>query len=435
MGKRFLCAFFFLGLFLSGLLLSLLPGFLPAQEKHVNLIKINDAITPAIADFVKRGIEHSLKDKAECLIIQLDTPGGLDLSMRDIIKDMLNAQIPIVVYVAPSGARAASAGVFITLAADIAAMAPGTNIGAAHPVAMGGGKLDRTMAEKVVNDAVAYIESIAQKKGRNVKWAAKAVRESVSIPDAEALKIKVIDLIARDVDDLLAKINGRTIEKAGRTFKLATKGLKVNPVEMGFRESFLATLSNPNIAYILMMIGLVGLYFELSNPGAIFPGVIGGICLILSFFALRTLPVNYAGILLILLGVFLFIAEIKIASYGLLSVGGIISLTLGSIMLFESPLPFLRASLTVIIPTVLAAGGFFFFAVTMTLKAHLAKPATGKEGLLGEVGKATTPIDPEGKVFVHGELWNAYADGPIEEGQKVRVVKAEGLRVKVEKLP
>jgi membrane-bound serine protease (ClpP class) len=435
MGKRLFCAFFFLGLFLSGLLLSLLPGFLPAQEKQVNILKINDAITPAIADFIKRGIEQSVKDKAECLIIQMDTPGGLDLSMRDIIKEMMNAEIPIVVYVSPSGARAASAGVFITLASDIAVMAPGTNIGAAHPVAMGGGKMDRTMAEKVVNDAVAYIESIAEKKGRNVKWAAKAVRESVSITETEALKIKIIDLIAKDVDDLLAKIDGKTIEKSRRTLKLATKGLKTHRVEMGFRESFLATLSNPNIAYILMMIGLAGLYFELSNPGAVFPGVIGGICLILAFFAFRTLPVNYAGVLLILLGIFLFIAEIKIASYGLLSVGGIISLALGSIMLFDSPLPFLRASLTVIIPTVLVAAGFFIFAVTMTVKAHRAKPATGREGLIGELGTAAARIAPEGKVFVHGEFWNAYADGIIEEGQKIRVVKEEGLRVKVEKLP
>jgi len=434
MGKKFFCAFFFLGLFLAGLLLSLLPGFLPAQEKQVNMLKINDAITPAIADFIKRGIEQSVKDRAECLIIQMDTPGGLDLSMRDIIKEMMNADIPIVVYVAPSGARAASAGVFITLASDIAAMAPGTNIGAAHPVAVGGGKMDRTMAEKVVNDAVAYIESIAEKKGRNVKWAAKAVRESVSITETEALKIKIIDLIAKDVDDLLAKIDGKTLEKSKRKIKLATKGLKTNLVEMGFRERFLATLSNPNIAYILMMIGLVGLYFELSNPGAIFPGVIGGICLILAFFAFRTLPVNYAGVLLILLGIFLFIAEVKVASYGLLSVGGVISLALGSIMLFDSPLPFLRASLTVIIPTVLVAAGFFLFAVAMTVKAHRAKPATGREGLVGQVGRATTRLAPEGKVFVHGEFWDAYAEGTIEQGQKLRVVKVEGLMLKVEKI-
>jgi membrane-bound serine protease (ClpP class) len=428
--KRLFFSFFFLGLFLLSL-----PWSPTAQEKQVNVIKINDAITPAIADFIRKGIELSVKDRAECLVIQMDTPGGLDLSMRDIIKDMMNADIPIVVYVAPSGARAASAGVFITLASDIAAMAPGTNIGAAHPVAVGGGKMDRTMAEKVVNDAVAYIESIAEKKGRNVKWAAKAVRESVSITETEALRIKIIDLIAKDLDDLLAKVDGKTVEKSRRTIKLATKGLKTKVVEMDFRERFLAILSNPNIAYILMMIGLVGLYFELSNPGAIFPGVIGGICLILAFFAFRTLPVNYAGVLLILLGVFLFIAEIKIPSYGLLTVGGIVSLALGSIMLFESPLPYLRASLAVIIPTVIFTAAFFIFAVTMTVKAHMAKPATGAEGLVGTVGRATTRLAPEGKVFVHGEFWNAYTDGTIEEGEKVRVLKTEGLNLKVERLP
>jgi len=405
-----------------------------AQPKQVDVIKINDAITPAIANFIQKSIEQSVKDGAECLVIEMDTPGGLDLSMRDIIKDMMNADIPIVVYVAPSGARAASAGVFITLASDIAAMAPGTNIGAAHPVAMGG-KMDRTMTEKVVNDAVAYIGSIAEKKGRNVKWATQAVKESVSITETEALKIKIVDLIAKNRDDLLTKIDGKTVEKARRTFKLATKGAKINMVEMGFRERFLATLSNPNIAYILMMIGLVGLYFELSNPGAIFPGVIGGICLILAFFAFRSLPVNYAGVLLILLGVVLFIAEIKIASYGLLTVGGVISLALGSIMLFESPFPYLRASLAVIIPTVAVTAAFFIFAVTMTIKAHLAKPATGAEGLQGEIGRVTTRLAPEGKVFVHGELWNAYIDGTLEEGQKIRVLKAEGLKLKVEKVP
>ncbi|HSR11528.1 MAG TPA: nodulation protein NfeD, partial [Thermodesulfobacteriota bacterium] len=361
-------------------------------------------------------------------------PGGLDLSMRDIIKDIMNADIPVVVYVSPSGARAASAGVFITIASDIAAMAPGTNIGAAHPVAMGGGKMDRTMSEKVVNDAVAYIQSIAEKRGRNVKWAAQAVTESVSITETEALRQKIIDLIAKNMDDLLEKIDGKKIEKGRRTFTLATKGAKQNVVEMGFRERFLATLSNPNIAYILMMIGMIGMYFELSNPGAIFPGIIGGICLILAFFAFRTLPVNYAGVLLILLGVLLFIVEIKVPSYGLLTVGGIISLAIGSIMLFDSPIPYLRASLAVIIPTVAVTAGFFIFAVTMTVRAHMAKPATGREGIRGEIGTAATRIAPEGKVFVHGEFWNAYADGTIEEGEKVRVVSAEGLKLRVEKI-
>jgi len=419
-------------IFMSAFLLSI-PWPLAAQEKHVDVIKINDIITPAVADFISRSIEQSSKDRAECLIIQMDTPGGLDLSMRDIIKEMMNSDVPIVVYVSPSGARAASAGAIITLAADIAAMAPGTNIGAAHPVAMGG-KMDRTMAEKVVNDAVAYVKSIAEKKGRNVPWAIRAVKESVSIPANEALKLKVIDLIAKDINDLLEKIDGKTVEKPRGMVKLATKGLKINTVEMDFRQRLLATLSNPNIAYILMMIGLVGLYFELAHPGVIFPGVIGGICLILAFFAFRTLPVNYAGILLILLGIILFIAEIKIASYGLLSVGGVVSLALGSIMLFESPVPYLRASLSVIIPTVLVTAAFFIFALTMAIKAQMAKPATGSEGLLGETGVARTRLDPEGKVFVHGEFWNAYTDGTIEEGEKIRVLKAEGLIVKVEKL-
>ncbi len=424
----------FLYIFLLGMLLMAIPWPLAAQKKQVDVIKINDAITPATADFISKSIEQAVKNRAECLVIQMDTPGGLDMSMRDIIKDIMNADIPVVVYVAPSGARAASAGVFITLAADIAAMAPGTNIGAAHPVAVGGGKMDRTMADKVVNDAVAYIQSIAEKKGRNVKWAEQAVRESVSITEKEALKIKVIDLIAKDLTDLLEKIDGKTIEKPRGKIKLATKGLKTNVMEMGFRQRFLAVLSNPNFAYILMMIGLAGLYFELSNPGAIFPGVIGGISLILAFFAFRTLPVNYAGVLLILLGVFLFVAEIKVASYGLLTMGGLVSLTLGSIMLFESPIPALRASLTVIIPTVLFTAAFFFFAVTMAVKAHLAKPATGAEGLVGEIGVAQTRLSPEGKVFIHGEFWNAYTDEAIEEREKIRVLKTEGLKVKVEKL-
>ena len=424
----------FFYIFFLGILLMSIPWPSAAQKKQVDVIKINDAITPATAVFISKSIEQASKNRAECLVIQLDTPGGLDLSMRDIIKDIMNADIPIVVYVAPSGARAASAGVFITLAADIAAMAPGTNIGAAHPMAVGTGKMDRKMTEKVVNDAVAYIQSIAEKKGRNVKWAAQAVLENLSITETEALKKKIIDLVAKDLDDLLEKIDGKTVEKPRGKIKLATKGSKTNVVEMGFRERFLAVLSNPNIAYILMMIGLVGLYFELSNPGAIFPGVIGGICLILAFFAFRMLPINYAGVMLILLGVFLFIAEIKVASYGLLTVGGLVSLALGSIMLFESPVPALRASLSVIIPTVLFTAAFFIFAVTLALKAQMAKPATGSEGLIGEIGVATTRLDPEGKVFVHGELWNAYSDSAIEEGEKIRVLKTDRLKLKVEKL-
>ncbi len=419
-------------LILGALVLSFAPPSI-AQENQVMVITVNDIIAPGIAEYITKSIEQANKERAQCLVIQIDTPGGLDLSMRDIIKEIMSSEVPIVVYVGPSVARAASAGALITLSADIAAMAPGSNIGAAHPVAMGG-KMDRTMTEKVVNDAVAYIKSIAEKRGRNPKVAERMVTESISITESEALKLKIIDLVAKDLTDLLEKIDGRKVERPRGSIKLATKGAKINHFEMGFRQRLLAILSNPNIAYILMMIGLVGIYFELAHPGVIFPGVIGAISLILAFFAFRTLPVNYAGVLLILLGVILFIAEIKIASYGLLSVGGVICLALGSIMLFEAPVPYLRASLAVIIPTVLVTAGFFIIAMTLALKAQMAKPATGSEGMIGEVGAAQTRIDPEGKVFVHGEYWNAYADHPIEAEEKIRVLKAERLILKVEKL-
>ncbi len=421
-------------LVLGAFLFASLPWAAGAQQKQVDVITVNDVITPAVAEFINRSIEQAVKDRAQCLVIQMDTPGGLDLSMRDIIKDIMGADIPVVVYVAPSGARAASAGAIITLAADVAAMAPGTNIGAAHPVAMGGGQMSRTMAEKVLNDAVAYVTSIAEKKGRNVKQAVRFVKDSVSIPASEALKLKMIDFMSTDLKELLNQIDGKTFEKNGRTMKLATKGAKINMVEMGLRQRILAALSNPNISYILMMIGLVGLYFELAHPGAIFPGVIGGICLILAFFAFRSLPVNYAGVLLIILGIILFIVEIKVPSYGLLTVGGVVSLALGSIFLFESSVPFLRASLSVIIPTVAVVAGLCILAMTLAIRAQMAKPATGSEGLAQEIGVARTRISPEGKIFIHGELWNAYADEVIEEGDRVRIVATEGLKVKVKRV-
>ncbi len=423
--------FFFLSLFFLGLLFPSHPWPSEARRKAVYVIEVQDAITPATAGFIQQAIDRASRDGAQCLVIQLDTPGGLDTSMRDIVKDILNSDIPIVVYVAPSGARAASAGVFITLAADIAAMAPGTNIGSAHPVAIGGRQMDRKMRQKAVSDAEAYIQSIARKKGRNVEWAARAVRENVSISDREALRKKIIDVVARDLDDLLAKIHGRTVAKSLGTFKLDTRGLKAQEVEMGFRERVLAVLSNPNLAYLLLMIGLAGLYFELSNPGALFPGIMGGICLILAFFAFRMLPVNYAGVLLILLGIALFLAEIKVTSYGLLTTGGLVSLTLGSIMLFESPLPALKVSFSIIIPTLLFTGAFFVLAVTLAVRAQMARPATGREGLMGEIGQARSRLAPEGKVFVHGELWDAYGDSLIEEGEKVRVLQIDGLKLKV----
>lgn len=410
-----------------------LPCIASPQSKHAEVITIDGVINPVVVEFISKAIRRAETEGAECLVIQMDTPGGLDLSMRSIIKEMMSADIPIIVYVSPGGARAASAGAIITLAADIAAMTPGTNIGAAHPVSLGGGKMGEHMAEKIENDAAAYVESIATKRNRNKEWAIKAVRESVSITEIEALKINVIDLIATDLDDLLSQIDGREIKTAAGVKKLATKNIMVSHSEMGMREKILDTLSNPNIAYILMMLGFLGLYFELSNPGAIFPGVIGGISLILAFFAFQTLPINYAGVLLILLALILFILEFKVTSFGMLSVGGIISLTLGSLMLFDSSVPFLRVSFDIIIPVVTVTSAFFILAVFLAIKAHRRKPTTGREGLLGTTGIVKSKIDPQGKVFIHGEYWDAVSDEMIPEETRVEVIEVKHIGIKVKK--
>ena len=423
----------------TGILLTLLfflislPCLSSARERTVDVITVDAIINPGVADYVTKNIERASKDGAQCLVIELDTPGGLDLSMRSIIKEMLNSTVPIVVYVSPSGARAASAGVLITLASHIAVMSPGTNIGAAHPVTLGGEKIGKEMSEKMTNDAAAYIESIALKRNRNTDWAIKAVRKSVSITEQEALRLKVIDLISPSLEKLLEEIDGRSVVTAEGLKVLRTKDATVKRFKMGIRHRILDAISNPNIAYILMMIGLVGLYFELSNPGAVLPGVIGGICLILAFFAFQTLSINYAGILLILLAVIFFIAEIKVQSFGLLAVGGIISLLLGSMMLFDSPNPALRLSWMVLIPTVLLASAFFLVTAGLAFQAYRRKPSTGSEGLLGMEGVAETDINPDGKVFVHGENWAAFSDQAITRGEKVIVLEVKGLKIKVKK--
>lgn len=417
----------------------LLPLFLllfvqPAYGSKVHLLKISGIVNPVMAEFISREIGVATREGADALVIELDTPGGLDLAMRDIVKAVMASSVPVVVYVAPSGARAASAGVFITLSAHVAAMAPGTNIGAAHPVALGRGQgMDKTMEEKVVNDAVAYIRGIASKRGRNADWAEKAVRESVSITAEEALKLGVIDLIAKDLEGLLKAIDGRKVDTVLGEKVLDVKDAEVITREMGWRLKILDTISNPNVAYILMMIGLAGLYFELSNPGAILPGVIGVISLILAFYAFQTLPVNYAGVLLVLLAVILFIMELYITSYGLLTLGGIVSLALGSLMLFESPFPYLRVSLSVLLPTLISISLFFIVAIWLAVKARLSKPITGMEGLIGEEGMAETDLTPEGKVFVHGELWDAMGEESIRKGERVKVKGIKGLRIIVEK--
>jgi membrane-bound serine protease (ClpP class) len=421
-------------LFSAFLAVVLSSAFAPAAwsaEGDVYVVEVTGTINPGLAEFVIRSMEKASREGAACVVIQLDTPGGLALSMRSIVMAMLASEIPVVVYVSPSGARAASAGVMITLAADIAAMAPGTNIGAAHPVNLGQKNMDKTMAEKVVNDMVAYTKSISDKRGRNSEWAEKAIRESVSVTEKEALELKVIDLIAEDLDDLIEQIDGRELKDKGT---LHTKGMKRVALTESFRDKILKTLSDPNIAYLLMMIGMAGLYFELSHPGAIFPGVIGAISLILAFFAFQTLPVNYAGILLIALALILFILEMKVTSYGLLSLGGVLSLFLGSLMLFEGAGPEMRLSWRVLIPTVIMVSGFFVVVAGLVFRSQISKPRTGDRGLIGEVGVVRERLAPEGKVFVHGELWNAQASRPIEPGARVRVVGVDHLVLKVEEV-
>ncbi|MGZ3494626.1 MAG: NfeD family protein [Thermodesulfobacteriota bacterium] len=424
-------------IFISILFLLLPFGIRGQTEKEpVYTIEVDGIINPATAKFIVDSIDEATQQGAQCLIIQLDTPGGLMESMRIIVKKELASTIPIIVYVAPGGARAASAGVFVTMAANIAVMAPGTHIGAAHPVTLGGGeaKESKTMTEKIVNDTVAFIKNIAKARGRNLDWGEKAVVKSVSITDEEAVKLNVIDFIAPDIPTLLAKIDGRVVKLDGITRTLQTKGVQPRPIQMSWRERLLEIISNPTIAYILLMLGIYGIFFELSSPGAILPGVVGGIFLILAFYALQMLPVNYAGLALIFFGIILFIAEIKVVSHGLLAVGGVISLFLGSMMLFRSPVEYMRVSLSVIIPAVLVSAAFFIFAVTRAINARLKKPTTGMEGLIGEIGIASTPIAPEGKVSIHGEFWNATSDQNTEKGDKVQVIGVKNLKLNVKKV-
>lgn len=402
-----------------------------AGQGDVCLIKISADINPGVADFMKRGMKYAAENDYGCIIIQLDTPGGLSESMREMVMDILASKLPVVVYVAPGGARAASAGVIITMAADIAAMAPGTNIGAAHPVGIGGKDIGGPMSDKITNDMAAYARSIASKRQRNAEWAENAVRKSASVTETEALKEKVIDLTAKDIDDLIKQINGRNIQDKG---VLNLSNYKITEYMEPLRTKILKTIGNPNIAYILMMIGLAGLYFELAHPGAVFPGVVGGIALVLAFFSFQTLPVNYAGILLIILAVIFFILEMKIASYGLLSIAGIVSFLLGSLMLFDGSVPGVKISLDVLLPTFIFISLFFVVVSALVFKSQISKSRSGLEGLIGETGTVKQDIAPEGKVFVHGELWNAISKNPLRAGTKVKVVKVEGLVVEVEQL-
>jgi membrane-bound serine protease (ClpP class) len=399
----------------------------------VLIADLDGVISPASSSYLVRVVDIAEKEQAACVILKIDTPGGLDVSMREITKKILNAEVPVVVYVAPSGARAASAGVFILYASHVAAMAPGTNTGAAHPVSMGGEKMDSVMIGKVTNDAVAYLRSLAKERGRNERWAEQAVRESASVDAETALELGVIDLIAADEIELVDRLDGRTIKVRGREHTLQTIAARVREIRMTLRERLLLLLTNPNIAYVLLLLGIYGLFFELQNPGMIFPGVVGGICLILGFYSLHVLPVNYAGLALIILSAILFVLEIYVTSQGLLTIGGIVSLVFGSLILFESEVPYLRVSWEVIMLVVIIVAGFVIFLLTLGVRAQFKRHATGSEGLIGANGTARTDIGPEGgTIFVHGEFWNAVSEKKIVNGKKVRVVKVENMTLKVE---
>jgi len=400
----------------------------------IHVLSVADVINPVSAEYIIGSLKTAVQQGAQALVIQLDTPGGLDKSMRLIIKEMLNSPMPIIVYVAPSGSRAASAGTFITLAAHVAAMAPGTNIGAAHPVAVGGGDVGKEMGEKITNDAAAYIKSIAEQRGRNIEWAEKAVRESASASETEALQHKLIEVIALDLNDLLRQLNGRKVVTPAGERILRTEGATLQHVEMSLRQRLLSMLADPNMAYMLLMLGAAGLFFEISTPGAVLPGVIGGISLLLGLYALQLLPVNYAGLALIALAIILFIAEIKVTSYGALTIGGIISMILGSLMLFDAPPPLPGLSLWVVVPSTLLVAAFFVFLVGAALKTLSRQPYSGREGLRHKVGMALTPIDQkQGKVFVAGERWDAHSEEPIEQGIAVEILEMEGMTLLVRK--
>jgi len=425
-------------LFLLGLLTTAcLASQARAATSTIDVIHATGVINPVLRDYIERGIDHAEESDAVACIIQLDTPGGLDTSMRDIVQDIVNARVPVVVYVSPSGARAASAGVFLTVAAHVAAMAPNTAIGAAHPVAIsaeGEEGMSETMEEKVVNDAAAYIRSLAQAHGRNMEWAEKAVRESVSATEQEALELNVIDMVAPNLDTLISQLDGRQVTMLdGRVVTLHTEGATINHIMMSTAEDFLYAISDPNIAYLLLSLAMLGIMAEISNPGLIFPGVVGAICLIMAFFSLGMLPVNYAGLLLIVLAFGLFIAEVFTATFGLFTAGGATSLVLGSLILFKGG-PLFQVNPWLIATVVIVITAIFAFVISRIIRAHRRQASTGREELVGKTALVKVALDPQGMVLFKGERWTAEAkEGPVEPGETVTIDRVDSLKLYVTK--
>jgi membrane-bound serine protease (ClpP class) len=407
-----------------------------SSAPHVDLIVIDGSINPAVDDFIRESINRARSSEARALVIQLDTPGGLLSSTRTIVKEMLSAKIPIMVYVSPSGAGAGSAGVFITMAAHIASMAPATNIGAAHPVAGGGQEVKGVMGEKIENFTASFSETIAQKRGRNTEWAIEAVRRSVSITETDALKKKVIDIIAKDIDDLLRQADGRKVDLDGRMTTLSVKGVNVVRHEMSLKQRIVNAIADPNIAYMLLMAGILGLYMEFSNPGVLFPGITGAICLVMALISLQLLSFNYAGLFLILLGIALLVGEAFMPSFGILGIGGVISLALGSFLLFDTPNSDLTIDAPIVYTAVATMAALVLAIGYLVFRSQKAKPTLGMDGLIGEIGEVRAKLNPSGKVFVHGEYWNAQTqtDGQVDVGEKVQIVGYDGMNLKVKRL-
>lgn len=405
-----------------------------AAAPHVDLIAIDGSINPAVDDYIREAIARAKSNGARALIVQLDTPGGLLSSTRTIVKEMLGAQVPVMVWVGPSGAGAGSAGVFITLAAHVAAMAPGTNIGAAHPVAGGGQEVKGVMGEKIENFTASFSESIAQKRGRNAEWAIQAVRKSVAITESDALKKNVIDIVAKDIDDLLKQADGRKVDLDGKPAVLALKDVKINRQDMSLKQKVLNILADPNIAYLLMMAGLLGLYMEFSHPGVIFPGVAGAICLLLALASFQLLPLNYTGLALIALGIGLLVAEMFVPSFGVLGIGGIIALAFGSLLLFDTESSDLIVDRSIVFTAVGTVGAIMLALSYLVFRTQQSRPTMGMEALVGTIGEVRSELAPAGKIFVHGEYWNARADTPIEVEAKVEVIGYDGMTLKVRRV-
>jgi len=402
----------------------------------VYVAEVDALIHPVSAEYILRTIERADEEDADLVVLKLRTPGGLVDSTRAINAGIIEAKTPVVVYVGPSGARAASAGFLITIAADVAAMAPGTHIGAAHPVSGGGAPMDETTAKKAASDVAAYARSLADRRHRNVQLAERAVLESQSFTEKEALEASppLIDLIASDVNDLLHQLDGRVITRwDGSTVTLETGDARLVAVDMNWRQRVLSAIAHPQVALLLFSLGTLGLTIELWNPGAILPGVVGGLCLLLAFFALQILPINYVGLLLILFGLVLLVLEMLVTSYGLLATGGIVSMVLGALMLIDTPAPEMQLGLPFVLATMLALGLITAMLARLGIKAQLTRPVTGAVGMIDEMGRALTPMEPggSGRVLTHGEIWTATADEPVAQGESVRIVAVDGMTLTV----